>query len=179
LSIEELEALVAAPDPARTWGRRDRALFATFYSTGMRVAEALSRDRRELPLVRLCQSEVLELPIVGKGRKPRLVFLDRLAQELLHSYLTTRTDALTPLFRSYRGAAAPDRRLSARQVQHAIKQYALRAGLATVPTPHTRIVQAFLGHASLATTQRYTAVRDPFLRRAYAAAHHPLHRPPR
>ncbi|MBI2941623.1 MAG: tyrosine-type recombinase/integrase [Chloroflexi bacterium] len=194
LSIDELTALLAAPDPTKLWGRRDRALWALFYSTGMRIAEALGRDRRELPSDRLCRAAVLELPIVGKGRKPRVVFLDELAQRLLKEYLDRRDDDYPPLFRSYRGPAGPDRRLSARMVQQAIRDYAIAAGLATIPTPHTlrhsfalhkleagadiRIVQAFLGHSSVATTQRYTKVRDRFLRDVYERAHRAIPAPP-
>lgn len=190
LTIDELARLVAAPDPRTSWGRRDRALWATFYSSGMRLAEVLALDRRQLPLERLGQSEVLELPIVGKGRKPRVVFLDALAQTLLAQELRARHDDFPPVFRSYRGPAGPDRRLSPRMVQRALQRYARQIGLADAPTPHTlrhsfavhkleagtdtRLVQAFLGHASLATTQRYTRVRDTYLRRAYAAAHRPL-----
>jgi integrase/recombinase XerD len=190
LTLEELTALVQAPDPRTPWGRRDRALLALLYSTGMRIAELCSLNRSHIPLERLCRGEVLELPIVGKGRKPRVVFVDRLAQELLKVYLESRDDDLVPLFRPYRGRPNAEGRLTPRMIQRAIDKYAKKAGLVSSPTPHTlrhsfavhklqagadtRIVQAFLGHASLATTQRYTRVTDRYLREAYERAHRSL-----
>jgi len=194
LSIEELTTLVATPSERTTWGRRDRALLATLYSTGMRIAEAVGRDRAELREPHLCDDDVMDLPIVGKGRKPRIVFLDMTAQHLLRAYLQSRTDQHTPLFISFRGPAGPDRRLSARQVQRALHDYAMEAGLTHIPTPHTlrhsfalhkleagadtRLIQAFLGHASIATTQRYTRVRDSYLHGAYEQSHRRIDLPP-
>ena len=190
LTLDDLSALVQAPDPHTPWGRRDRALLALLYSTGMRIAELCSLNRAQVPLDKLCCGETLELAIVGKGRKPRVVFVDRLAQELLKPYLESRDDDLAPLFRPYRGKPNAEGRLTPRMIQRALDKYAKQAGLASSPTPHTlrhsfavhklqagadtRIVQAFLGHASLATTQRYTRVTDRYLREAYERAHHSL-----
>ncbi|HEY8475306.1 MAG TPA: tyrosine-type recombinase/integrase [Chloroflexota bacterium] len=190
LSLDEVEALLRAPDPRTPWGRRDRAILAMLYSTGMRVAELCALDRSQVREDLLGQAPVYELPIVGKGRRPRVVFLDALAQALLRQYLETRDDDFPALFRPYRGRATEEGRLTPRMIQAALARYARQAGLATTPTPHTlrhtfavhklqagadvRIVQAFLGHASLSTTQRYTRVTDRYLREAYLEAHRPL-----
>ncbi len=188
LSPEEIGLLLRAPDPSTLWGRRDRALLALLYCSGMRVGEVCALDRGQLPLDALCRQPVLELPIVGKGRKPRVVYVDSLAQELLREYLRHRKDELPALFRPYKG---PDGggRLTARAIQGALRRYSRAAGLLALPTPHTlrhtfavhklqagadtRIVQAFLGHSSLATTQRYTRITDAYLRESYERTHTP------
>lgn len=188
LSPEDVGALLSAPDPKTLWGRRDRALLALLYCSGMRIAELCALDRSQLPLERLGESPVLELAIVGKGRKPRVVFVDALAQELLGEYLSSREDELPALFRPYKGPPGQGR-LTPRAIQGAIRRYARAAGLMSTPTPHTlrhtfavhklqagadtRIVQAFLGHSSLATTQRYTRVTDRYLRESYERTHSP------
>lgn len=190
LTPDEVAALVRAVDPGTPWGRRDRAILALLYSSGMRVAELCSLDRRQVRGEALGTTDLLELTIVGKGRRPRLVFLDQTAQRLLADYLATRDDDYPALFRPYRGKIRPDGRLTPRMIQTAITTYARAAGLPTMPTPHTlrhsfaihalqggadtRVVQAFLGHASLATTQRYTRITDRFLRESYRASHQPL-----
>ncbi len=190
LSVDDLVALLQAPDRSTPWGLRDRAIMAVLYSTGMRVGELCALDRQNVPEGLLGTQQVIELPIVGKGRKPRVVFLDRVAQELLAEYLHTRTDQYPPLFIAYRGQLAEEARLTPRMVQAAIARYAKMAGVAQRPTPHTlrhtfavhklmsgadiRIVQAFLGHASLSTTQRYTRVTDSYLKEAYLNSHKTL-----
>ena len=190
LREDEIERLLLAPDRDTPLGLRDAALLETLYSTGMRVAELCALDRSQVREDLLGQAPVYELPIVGKGRRPRVVFLDALAQALLRQYLETRDDDFPALFRPYRGRATEEGRLTPRMIQAALARYARQAGLATTPTPHTlrhtfavhklqagadvRIVQAFLGHASLSTTQRYTRVTDRYLREAYLEAHRPL-----
>jgi site-specific recombinase XerD len=187
LALDDLLALLQAPDRRTPWGLRDRAILATLYSTGMRVGEICSLDREQIPEHRLTKEEVLELPIVGKGRKPRVVFLDAVAQQLLKEYLQARSDQYPALFIAYRGRVTEDARLTPRMIQAAIARYARAAGLSQRPTPHTlrhtfalhklmagadiRIVQAFLGHASLSTTQRYTRVTDSYLKEAYVNSH--------
>ncbi|MDP9380043.1 MAG: tyrosine-type recombinase/integrase [Chloroflexota bacterium] len=188
LAPEEVGSLLSQPDPETPWGRRDRALLALLYCSGMRVAELCALDRSQVPLERLGEAPVLELPIVGKGRKPRVVFVDELAQELLREYLSSRADELPALFRPYKGPPGQGR-LTPRAIQGAIRRYSRAAGLMSAPTPHTlrhtfavhklqagadtRIVQAFLGHSSLATTQRYTRVTDRYLRESYERSHTP------
>lgn len=188
LAPEEVGALLSAPNLTTSWGRRDRALLALLYCSGMRIAELCALNRDQLPLDALGKGPVLELPIVGKGRKPRVVFVDELAQELLKEYLESRSDELPALFRPYKGPPGQGR-LTPRAVQMAIRRYSRSVGMMSAPTPHTlrhtfavhklqagadtRIVQAFLGHSSLATTQRYTRITDKYLRESYERAHIP------
>jgi site-specific recombinase XerD len=190
LTRDEVAALVGAADAATPWGRRDRAILTLLYSSGMRVAELCALDRKQVRVETLGAHGLVELPIVGKGRRPRVVFIDEVAQALLAVYLATRDDEFPALFRPYRGRIRPDGRLTPRMIQAAIDRYARLAGLSASPTPHTlrhsfaihalqggadtRVVQAFLGHASLATTQRYTKITDRFLRDSYQRSHQPL-----
>lgn len=183
LGIDEITALLDAPDARTAWGRRDRALLAVLYSSGMRIAELCALDRAQVPERALGVAATLELAIVGKGRRPRVVFVNGLAQARLSTYLALRDDDHPALFIGYRGPRPLANRLTPRAVQQALARYARLAGLAARPTPHTlrhtfavhhlqagadtRIVQAFLGHASLATTQRYTRITDRFLREAF------------
>lgn len=189
LRAEDVGALLSAPDPETSWGRRDRALLSLLYCSGMRVAELCALDRAQVPLELLGKQSVLELPIVGKGRKPRVVFVDELAQTLLAEYLAGRSDDIPALFRPYKGPPG-EGRLTPRSVQGALRRYSKIAGLLPAPTPHTlrhtfavhklqagadtRIVQAFLGHSSLATTQRYTRITDRYLRESYERSHIPV-----
>ncbi len=132
--------------------------------------------------------------VLGKGGKERVVPLGRLARAALVEWLSgagrplleprrwrRRSDA-EAVFLNVRGS-----RLTRVGAYGVVKKYALRAGLADRVSPHVlrhscathmlgrgadvRVVQELLGHASIATTQRYTKVSPEHLRRAYEAAH--------
>ena len=125
------------------------------------------------------------LRILGKGGKERLVPVLPAAREAVDAYLrlcphTTEPDA--PLFRGARGGA-----LGPRIVQKAVEQARLALGLPASATPHAfrhsfathllnaggdlRSIQELLGHASLSTTQAYTAVDTARLMEVYEKAH--------
>lgn len=182
LALEEVEALLAAPDAATPAGRRDRALLELMYSAGTRASEAVGLDRGDLDLERGLAR------VRGKGRKERLCVVGSHAQRALREYLL---DPLRPapargaadaLFLGPRGT-----RLTTRTLQRIVEDNALRAGLAKKPTPHMlrhsfathlldagadlRSVQGLLGHAHLTTTQIYTHVSIERLREVYEKAH--------
>lgn len=180
LSVEGAGALVdqADADARKAWvGARDKALFTLIYGTGLRISEALSLTPRDLA------GETLT--ITGKGGKPRVVPLMAMVRETIDAYLRVLPFARTddaPLFRGARGGA-----LSPRLAQLAMEKLRLRLGLPESATPHAlrhsfathllesgadlRTIQDLLGHASLSTTQGYTAVDLAQLRRAVAKAH--------
>lgn len=183
LSESEIEALLAAPDPSTPEGLRDRALFETMYSSGLRVSEVAGLS---LGQVDLAGSVVRPF---GKGSKERVVPLGAVAREALERYIQSGRPALengqTPsgaLFLSARG-----RPLSRHQVWTLIKFYAKKAGIAKEITPHTlrhsfathllahgadiRAIQEMLGHASVATTQRYAKVDIARMRALYDQSH--------
>ena len=168
----------ADPDAEPWEAARDRAVLTLLYGCGLRISEALSLSRRDAPL-----GEALR--IVGKGGKTRIAPVLPAVRAAVDDYLAlspfpSAPDA--PLFRARRGGA-----LSPRHVQATVQRLRGRLGLPASTTPHAlrhsfathllgagadlRSVQELLGHASLSTTQRYTAVDSARLMAAYAAAH--------
>ena len=169
-------------------GRRDRSLLETLYSSGCRVSELCALDLGHLDL------EAGLLRLRGKGNKQRLGLLGSAAREAFAAWLPERARRLRSrgleqqaLFLGEHGTRITDRR-----VRQIIKELALRAGLARIPSPHTlrhsfathlldagmdlRSVQELLGHARLVTTQIYTHLSLERLRAVYESAH-PLCRP--
>ena len=189
LSIEEIEALLAAPDAAKPAGRRDRALLEVLYSAGTRAAETVGLDRGDVDLARGVAR------VRGKGRKERLVALGRFAVEALGAYLAdparprATARAANAVFLNPRGG-----RLTTRSLGRIVDRCVLAAGIARRTTPHTlrhsfathlldrgadlRSVQGLLGHAHLVTTQIYTHVSIERLREVYERAHPRAERAP-
>ena len=187
LTIEDAAGtLDAAPAVANSlWqGKRDTAVFALLYGCGLRISEALGLTRGEAPLGDM-------LAITGKGGKHRVVPVLPTVREATADYLAACPHALTkegPLFVGARGGP-----LNPRLVQR--QMTALRGFLALPEsaTPHAlrhsfathllgaggdlRAIQELLGHASLSTTQRYTAVETERLLAVYDAAHPRAHSP--
>ena len=186
LDADQLHRLLAAPDINNPRGLRDRALLETFFSTGLRLSELARLDRDHINL------KTREFGIIGKGRKPRVVFLSDAATEWLARYLSSRTDRWKPLFIRMKGAldhtpGGPGMRMSTRSIERLVQKYVRLAGLGVKATPHTlrhsfatdllsngadlRAVQELLGHANLNTTQIYTHVTNPQLRAAHRKFH--------
>jgi integrase/recombinase XerC len=190
------EAERPAGDPDHAFETlRDQAVLELLYSSGLRLSELTSLDARyvETPQHRstgwLLREEA-EVQVLGKGGKRRTVPVGRAALEALDAWLRLRHDwlALHPqadahaLFLSRRGA-----RLGNRAVQHAVRRLALERGVPADVHPHVlrhsfashllqssgdlRAVQELLGHASIATTQVYTALDFQRLAAVYDAAH--------
>jgi site-specific recombinase XerD len=186
LEIEEMRALLDAPDARTPAGRRNHALFLAMFNTGARVQEILDVRPCDLQLER-----PLQVRLRGKGRKERFCPLwpqtvEALATLIRESHLDP--DATQPLFRNSRGSP-----LTRFGVRYLLRQYIARAR-ATAPTltakrvhPHTlrhtaavHLLQAgvdlvtishWLGHASVETTNRYAAVDLETKRAAIAKAH--------
>lgn len=183
LTVDEVERLLEAPDPATPAGRRDRALLEFLYATGARVAEAVALDQDDLDL------EEGTALVTGKGGKQRFVPVGRHARAAVSAYLPDRlalrrsgTDD-GAVFLNLRG-----RRLSRQGIWEILKRHARRAGLPSDRvSPHVlrhsaathmveggadlRSVQELLGHASISTTQVYTRVSPRHLLEVYAASH--------
>ena len=172
-------ALDVARDNDVDWiGRRDAALLTLLYGAGLRVSEALSLKRGDVPLGET-------LTILGKGRKERSVPVLPLLKAAVADYADKIpfTGAPTaPLFLSRRG-----RPMSAREAQSLMQRLRGLLGLSEKATPHAlrhsfathllqgggdlRSVQELLGHASLSTTQVYTAIDNRRLLETYKHAH--------
>lgn len=182
ISIEQVNALLAATDGDEVQQLRDKALLELLYATGARVSE----------VVTLNVDDVLEEDVVrltGKGDKQRIVPLGSFARVAIDAYLvrarpklSVRGSATPALFLGMRGA-----RVSRQNAWLIIRAAAERAELTVEVSPHTlrhsfathllaggadvRVVQELLGHSSVATTQIYTLVTADTLRDMYTTAH--------
>lgn len=184
VSVETVERLLAAPDDSDLLGARDRAIFETLYSTGIRVSEVVGINRGDIDVV---GETVL---IRGKGRKERMIPLGAHALKSLRHYLAMldasglsgAADGAKALFVNKHGT-----RLSSRSVRRKLTKYLGVTGLDPEISPHTlrhsfathlldngadlRSVQELLGHQSLSTTQVYTHLSTSRLRESYDRAH--------
>lgn len=169
----------AAMDDAEPWEQaRDRAVLSLLYGCGLRISEALSLTGADAPL-----GETLR--ITGKGGKTRIVPVIPEVAEAVEAYRALAPSSLAsdqPLFRAKRGGA-----LGPRRVQELMALLRGRLGLPDSATPHAlrhsfathllgagadlRVIQELLGHASLSTTQKYTAVDSAALLAVYERAH--------
>lgn len=186
LTPEELQRLFAQPDTLALSGVRDRAILELLFSSGLRVSELVGLDKDHVNLKRR------EFTVRGKGQKDRPIFISEVAASWLEQYLTRREDNAKPLFMRYSGNKQINLdgnfyRLTARSVQRLVSRYALMAGITKNVSPHTlrhsfatdllmngadiRSVQAMLGHSNIATTQIYTHVTDPHLKKVYEEFH--------
>jgi integrase/recombinase XerC len=143
---------------------RDVALFTLLYGCGLRISEALALDVRDAP-------REAPLRVVGKGSKERIVPVLPVVREAIAAWLEYHPSPVpdAPLFTGVRGA-----RLDPGVAQRTLRNFRRHAGLPEHATPHAlrhsfathllahggdlRAIQDLLGHASLSTTQRYTAV---------------------
>ncbi len=192
LTVAQLEALLDLPAPDTARGRRDRALLELLYGLGLRLAEVVALDLRDLDFT----GE--RVRVLGKGRKERLLPLIGLPAEALAGYLEARlgpvawlaaregalsaAEARQPVF-----MGRPGRRIGRRTVQAIVARHARALGEATGISPHVlrhsfathlldggvgiRVVQELLGHAHLSTTQVYTHLSRERLREAFQKAH--------
>lgn len=183
LSPAGVEKLLAAPQPADRFFRRDRALLETLYATGSRASEVVGLQLADLHL----QSGFCKC--TGKGNKQRVVPLGKTAVSTLRDYL----DELRPKLVAAAGDAPwvfvsrGGRRLTREMLWVLVKKYVRRAGLSDNVSPHTlrhsfathllaggadlRAVQELLGHANIRTTQHYTHVDGERLRAIHRKFH--------
>lgn len=177
---EALQVLDTATDlDDRPWvGHRDIAILTLLYGAGLRVSEALSITRGAI-------TGQDSLVITGKGDKQRVVPLLPVIHEAVDQYLATcphQLQANDRLFVGIRGKP-----LNPRAVRDVMQRLRGALGLPNSATPHAlrhsfathllgaggdlRTIQELLGHSSLSTTQRYTAVDTEHLLSVYDAAH--------
>jgi integrase/recombinase XerC len=159
--------------------KRDAAVLALLYGAGLRIAEALSIAAKDAPVDRD------SITVTGKGGKMRSVPIIPRVAGLIADYIAACPWPLPPdgpLFRGEKGGA-----LSPRIIQLAMARLRGALGLPESATPHAlrhsfathllarggdlRTIQELLGHASLSTTQIYTAVDMNRLMASYNAAH--------
>lgn len=188
VSAEKIDRLLEAPDISKPSGLRDRAILEVLFSTGLRVSELVKLDRDQIDLKRR------EFGVIGKGRRPRVVFLSDRAVSWLEKWLDTRVgDQWKPVFIRFSGKKealftdGEEMRLTTRSVQRLVDTYSRKAHLPIKLSPHgirhsfatdllsngagLRDVQEMLGHKNIATTQIYTHVTRPQLRKIHEKHH--------
>jgi len=186
LSIEDAVRFIETPDPETDFGKRDRAILELLYATGIRVAELVNINLRDIDfnnnLVR----------VFGKRRKERIVPFGEPAAQALQHYLAVREKFLMnalvskrdaqPLVLNYQGTRMTTRsvgRLVEKYIRqcagiHDISPHALRHSFATHlldSGADLRDIQELLGHARLSTTQIYTHVSMEKLIEVYDKTH--------
>ena len=188
LKLEQLEKLMLSPSLSTAIGLRDRAILETLFSTGLRVAEFVALNREQIKILKITQE--LELSVIGKGKKVRTVYFSTRAVKALKKYLDKRNDIDEALFINYKPGIeknGAERRLTVRSIEDIVKKYIKICGLPITSTPHTirhsfatdllaqgvdlRMVQEFLGHQNIATTQIYTHVTNKQLRDIHKKVH--------
>jgi len=159
---------------------RDKAMLELLYSSGLRVAELVTLELRDLDL------KDAQVQVTGKGNKRRNIPVGRFARQALNAWLSKRSQMAAPqetaVFVGRRGA-----RLTTRSVQQRLRRWAIRQGLPAHVHPHMlrhsfashmlessgdlRAVQELLGHADISTTQVYTHLDFQHLAKIYDEAH--------
>jgi site-specific recombinase XerD len=186
LNLDQMEKLLLAPDISNIAGLRDRAILETLFSTGTRISELSNLDIEQLKIKPITKD--LEISIVGKGGRIRTVYFSERAIEILRQYFNKRNDKEKALFISYKGPKKrAGGRLSNRSIENIVKKYAIISGVPNTTTPHVlrhsfatdllnsgvdiRMVQEFLGHRNISTTQIYTHVTSKKLRDIHRKFH--------
>lgn len=183
LSIEEIEALLAAPNRSKPQGIRDVAMLELLYGSGMRISELIALDLADIHLT------MGFVRVFGKGGKERIIPLGKSALSALSTYLDGARSQLQgkypkteAFFINQRG-----KRLTRQGCWKLMKEHALKAGIQHELTPHTlrhsfathlvengadlRAVQEMLGHADISTTQIYTHISKSRLSEVYKQFH--------
>lgn len=187
LSHSQVDRLLSQPSLSTRSGLRDKAILEVLFSTGLRVSELVSLNRDQV------DDQRREFGIIGKGGRARVVFLSTRAAEWLARYLSQRADHFRPLFIRSAGrqgeieSQGESLRLTARSIQRIVERYRKKAGLPVRITPHglrhsfatdllsagagLREIQEMLGHKNIQTTQIYTHVTNPQLRKVHEQYH--------
>ncbi len=182
LTLDEVDRLLAAPDPRTPLGLRDAAMGELLYATGMRVSEMIGLRTGELNLAGGY------LTCVGKGNKERLVPMGRRAAGTVRAYLEDGRPRIIgsagcdTLFVNHHGGP-----LTRQGFWKILKKHGRAIGLKGKLSPHVlrhsfathllergadlRSVQLMLGHADISTTQIYTHINRERLRRIYRDFH--------
>jgi integrase/recombinase XerD len=181
LDVGDVDELLAAPDPDRPLGLRNRALLEVMYATGARVSETADLRVEDVNL------EYGFARCFGKGSKERVVPLGRRAIAAVRAYLHGERPRLDRRDSERLFLTKSGNRMSRVRIWALIRELATRAGIAKHVSPHTlrhsfathllqggadlRAVQEMLGHANIATTQVYTHVDQNRLKSVHQRFH--------
>lgn len=184
LTVDEMATLLKEASGQKFKGLRDRAILELLYSTGIRIGELTGLNIRDISL----SPEMVK--VKGKGQKERVVPFGSTARNTIEAYLPERLKVLKKTNRLEEPALFLNRsgkRLTSRSIQRLVSSLSLTAGLNSHVTPHTfrhsmathlleagadlRSIQELLGHASIATTQKYTHLDIKRLSQIFDMAH--------
>ena len=180
LNMQQVDALLNAPDTTTSWGLRDRAILEVMYATGLRVSELIGLTIDELHL------DLGFLQTIGKGNKERIVplgeeaeywvsedlavirpsFAQKSKQPSAAVFLTERGNAFTRQgiwknLKKYVALANIDFEVSPHMLRHSFATHLLENGA------DLRMVQELLGHSDISTTQIYTHITQQRLQKVY------------
>jgi len=182
LESEEVERLLASPNPATPEGRRDQTMLELAYAAGLRVSELVSLEMHRLDL------EIGCVTVMGKGSKERVVPVGLPATRALMSYLDkVRPLLLGPVRSEAVFVTRRGKPMTRQAFWKIVKKTALLAGIRKEISPHTlrhsfathlvqndadlRAIQIMLGHADISTTEIYTHVASQRLKQLHATCH--------
>jgi len=182
LHEEQMFLFLDSIDDSSPLGARDKAILELLYASGLRVSELVSLDVNSIDM------ESKSIIVLGKGKKERLVLFGEYAKNALLKYFEVREQLLSndeecdALFLNFRGG-----RLTDRSIRRVVNIHIEDAGLLLKISPHSlrhsfathmlnngadiRDIQEFLGHSSLAATQRYTHVSVQEMLESYDKFH--------
>lgn len=183
LTIEEIDALIAAIDLSTNEGQRNKAILETLYSCGLRVSELVSLRFED------CFFDEGFIRVIGKGNKERLVPVSPNVVGEVGLYVRTDRENV-PVKKGHEAYVFLNRRgaqLTRVMIFLIIRDLAAKAGITKVISPHTfrhsfathliegganlRAVQDMLGHENITTTEIYTHLDQRFLRDAILTFH--------
>ena len=179
ISLEEVEALLDAPNIEKDDELRDRAMLELMYASGLRVSELLNVKRGDVDL------KLNIVTVMGKGGKQRKIPFGEYASDYIAKYINDVRSKNINSKSSYLFLSKYGEPLSRQYFFFQIKKYAMIAGIKENISPHTlrhcfathllnngadlRVVQEMLGHSNIATTQIYTHVTSKRIVEAYNA----------
>jgi len=185
LSVDEMFQLLGAQGDNSVSGLRDHAMLELFYSSGLRLSELAGLNVTDLDF----RQALVKLR--GKGKKERIVPVGQKALQAIDEYIKKTTEVRkecddnlfnNPLFLNARG-----KRITARSIARIVDAMTVKSGIGRKISPHAlrhtfathllnagadlRSIQELLGHESLSTTQKYTAVNINRMMEVYDKAH--------
>ncbi len=176
MTEETATQLVESPHSDKMSDLRDKAIFETLYTSGIRVSELVGLSAKDVDLIGNM------IKVFGKGKKERVVPLGDKACAAIQAYLDARGFRSDAIFLNRSGG-----RLTARSVRNVINKHIAVEAMAQKVHPHMfrhsfathmldrgadlRSVQELLGHVNLSTTQIYTHLTTDRLKKVYAKAH--------
>jgi integrase/recombinase XerC len=185
LSVDEMFELLKTRDDHSVLGLRNRAMLEIFYSSGLRLSELAGLNLIDLDFNRKL------VKVRGKGRKERIVPVGVPALKAVGDYLEKvvqiKKDADADVFNKPLFVNARGKRITARSIARIVNEVTGKSGIGRKISPHAlrhsfathllnagadlRSIQELLGHESLSTTQKYTAVNINRMMEVYDKAH--------